>query len=170
MDTIPLNAVWAATAVTSGTAVVAPVADIAGAAADMLLMRGLLLSLIPWLILLLLRLVRGLLLSLMPQLMLRLSLIWWATFIVALAASAAIAASTPAAPPAASGFEASGQGMVAVGPVLAPVEPSTQTRPPASSVRLKSGFKAKFLFSGAYEGGRPFKTRRLISCSDTSIS
>ena len=47
---------------------------------------------------------------------------------------------------------------------------STRTRPPSSSARVKSVFKAKFLFSGAYEGGRPFKTRRLISCSDISMS
>ena len=37
-------------------------------------------------------------------------------------ASAAIVASTSPAPPTASGFEASGQGMVAVGPVRAPVK------------------------------------------------
>ena len=95
----------------------------------LLLMRGLLLSLMPRLILLLLlrmprlillllRLMRGLLLSLM----LRLPLIRRATFTVALPASAAIVASTSPAPPAASGFEASGQGMVAVGPVGAPVK------------------------------------------------
>ena len=41
---------------------------------------------------------------------------------VALAAYAAIVASTSPAPPAASGFGASGQGMAAVGPVRAPVE------------------------------------------------
>ena len=72
----------------------------------------------PRLILLLLRLMRGLLLSLM----LRLPLIRRATFTVALAAPSAIVASTSPAPPAASGFEASGQGMVAVGPVRAPVK------------------------------------------------
>ena len=88
----------------------------------LLLMRGLLLLLMPRLVLLLLRLMRGLLLLLMPRLMLRLPLIRRATFTVALAASAAIVASTPPAPPAASGFEASGQGMAAVGPVRAPVE------------------------------------------------
>ena len=130
-----------------------------------LLLRVLLLILlVPLLILLLMR---GLLLSLMP----RLPLIRRVTFIVALAVSAAIVASTSPAPPAASGFEASGQGMAAVGPVRAPVESSsTRTRPPTSSVGLKSVFNAKFLFSGAYEGGGAFKTRRLISCSDTSIS
>ena len=74
------------------------------------------------LLLLILLLMRGLLLSLMPRLMLRLPLIWRATFTVALAASAAIVVSTSPAPPAASGFEASGQGMAAVGPVRAPVE------------------------------------------------
>ena len=95
----------------------------------LLLMRGLLLSLmsrlillllllIPRLILLLLRLMRGLLLSLM----LRLLLIRRAAFTVALAVSAAIVASTSPAPPAASGFEASGHGVVAVGPVRAPVK------------------------------------------------
>ena len=88
----------------------------------LLLMRGLLLSLMPLLILLLLRLMRGLLLSLMPRLMLRLPLIRQATFTVALAASAAIVASTSPAPPAASDFDTSGQGMAAVGPVRAPVE------------------------------------------------
>ena len=88
----------------------------------LLLMRGLLLSRMPRLILLLLRLMRGRLLSLMPRLMLRLPLIRRVTFTVALAASAAIVASTSPAPPATSGFEASGQGMAAVGPVRAPVE------------------------------------------------
>ena len=88
----------------------------------LLLMRGLLLSLMPRVILLLLRLMRGLLLSLMPRLMLRLPLIRRATFTVALAASTAIVASTSPAPPVASGFEASGQGMAAVGPVRAPIE------------------------------------------------
>ena len=88
----------------------------------LLLMRGLLLSLMPRLILLLLRLMRGLVLSLMQRLMLRLPLIRRATFTVALAASAAIVTSTSPAPPAASGFEASDQGMAAVGPVRAPVE------------------------------------------------
>ena len=88
----------------------------------LLLMRGLLLSLMPRLILLLSRLMRGLLLSLMPRLMLRLPLIRRATFTVTLAASAAIMASTSPAPPAASGFDASSQGMVAVGPVRAAVE------------------------------------------------
>ena len=88
----------------------------------LLLMRGLLLSLMPRLILLLLRLMRGLLLSLIPRLMLWLPLIRRATFTVARVASAAIVASMSPAPPAASGFEASGQGMAAVGPVRAPVE------------------------------------------------
>ena len=88
----------------------------------LLLMRGLLLSLMPRLILLLLRLMRGLLLSLMPRLMLRLPLIRQATFTVALAASTAIVASTSPAPPADLNFETSGQGMAAVGPVRAPVE------------------------------------------------
>ena len=88
----------------------------------LLLMRGLLLSLMPRLILLLLRLMRGLLLSLIPWVMLRLPLIRRATFTVALAASAAIVASTSPAPSAASGFEASGQSMASVGPVRAPVE------------------------------------------------
>ena len=76
------------------------------------LMHGLL-SLVPWLILLLLRL------------MLRLSLIWRVTFTVALAAFAAIVASTPPAPPALAatfGFKTSGQGMAAVSPVQALVE------------------------------------------------
>ena len=89
----------------------------------LLLMRGLL-SLVPRLILLLLRLMRGLLL-LMPRLMFRLPLIRLTTFTVALAASAAIAASmfpAPTALAAASGFETSGQGMAAVGPVQAPGE------------------------------------------------
>ena len=54
--------------------------------------------------------------------MLRLPLIRRATFTVTLAASTAIVASTSPAPLAASGFEASGQGMAAVGPVRAPVE------------------------------------------------
>ena len=84
-------------------------------------MCGLLL-LVPRLILLLLRLMRGLLLSLMPRLMLWLPLIRRATFAVVLAGSAAIVASMSPAPPAASGFEASGQGMAAVGPVRVPVE------------------------------------------------
>ena len=88
----------------------------------LLLMRGLVLSLMLRLILLLLRLMRGLLLSLMPRLMLRLPLIRRAIFTVALAASAAIVTSTSSAPLAASGFEASGQGIAAVVPVRAPVE------------------------------------------------
>ena len=87
----------------------------------LLLMRGLLLSLMPWLILLLLRLMPRLILLLL-RLMLRLPLIRRATFTVALAASTAILASTSPAPPAASDFEASGQGMAAVGPVRASVE------------------------------------------------
>ena len=89
----------------------------------LLLVRGLL-SLVPRLVLLLLRLMRGLL-SLMPRLMFRLPLIRRATFTVALAASAAIAASMSPAPTAliaASGFKTSGQGMAAVGPVRALVE------------------------------------------------
>ena len=126
MDPVPLNAVRAVAAdvaaVTSGTAVAAPVAVLLVPLLVLLLMRGLLLSLVPRLILLLLRLMRGLLLSLMPRLMLRLPLIRRATFTVALAVSAAIVASTSPAPPTASGFEASGQGMVAVGPVRAPVK------------------------------------------------
>ena len=110
MDPIPLNAVQAAAADvaagTSGTAVAAPVADIAGTAADTAVVAA----------------DARAVLSLMPRLMLRLPLIRRATFTVALATSAAIVASTSPAPPAASGFEASGQSMVAVGPVRAPVE------------------------------------------------
>ena len=87
----------------------------------LLLMRGLLL-LVPRLILLLSRLMRALLLLLMPWLIVRLPLIRRATFTVALAASAAIVASTSPASPAASDFKASGQGMTAVGPVRAPVK------------------------------------------------
>ena len=87
----------------------------------LLLMRGLPLSLTPRLILLLLRLMPRLIMLLL-RLMLRLPLIRRATFTVALAASAAIVASTSPAPPAASGFEASGQGMAALGPVRAPVK------------------------------------------------
>ena len=87
----------------------------------LLLMRGLL-SLVPLpILLLLLRLMRGLL-SLMPWLMLRLPLVRRATFTNAFAASAATVASTSPTPPAASGFETSGQGMAAVGPIRAPVE------------------------------------------------
>ena len=70
-------------------------------------------SLVPWVILLLLRL------------MLWLSLIRRVAFTVALAAFAATVASPPPAPPAlaaTSGFETSGQGMAAVGPVQALVE------------------------------------------------
>ena len=40
---------------------------------------------------------------------------------------------------------------------------STRTRQPSSSAREKSVFIAKILFSGAYGGGGPFKTLRLIS-------
>ena len=49
---------------------------------------------------------------------------------------------------------------------------SSSTRPRLSSrlTKLKSVLKAKFCLSGAYAGGRPFKTRRLISGSVTSIS
>ena len=79
-----------------------------------LLMRGLL-SLVPRMRLLLLRLMWRLPLLLFRQVI----------FTVALAASAAIAASTFPAPPdlaAASGFGASGQGTAVVGSVQAPVE------------------------------------------------
>ena len=99
----------------------------------LLLRLLLLILLVP---LLILRLMRGLLLSLMPRLMLwllllmpllillllRLPVIRRATFTVALPASVAIVAPTSPAPPDASGFEASGKGMVAVGPVRAPVK------------------------------------------------
>ena len=91
-----------------------------------LLMRGLL-SLVSRLKLMLLRLMRGLL-SLVSRpilLLLRLPLIRRATFTVALATSATIAATmspVPTALAAASGFETSGQGTAAVGPVRAPVE------------------------------------------------
>ena len=116
MDPIPLNAVWAAAANvaadTAGTAVILSLI--------LLLMRGPL-SLVPRLILLLLRLMRGLL-SLMPRLILRLPLIRWTAFTVALATSALIVASTSPALPAAFGFETSGQGKAAVGPVRAPFE------------------------------------------------
>ena len=47
---------------------------------------------------------------------------------------------------------------------------STRTRPPSRSHQLNSVFNAKHCFSGAYAGGRPFKTQRLVSCSMTSIS
>ena len=77
----------------------------------LLLLRLFLLMLRP--ILLLLRLL---------LLMLRLPLIRRTTFTVALAASAAIVPPTSPAPPAASGFEAGSQGMVAVGPVRVPVK------------------------------------------------
>ena len=91
-------------------------------------MHGLL-SLVPWLILLLLWLMHGLLL-LVPRLILLLLslmlllplLIQRANFTVALVASAAIAVSTLPVLAATSGFEASGQGMAAVGPVQAAVE------------------------------------------------
>ena len=79
----------------------------------MLRLMHALLSLVPWLILLLLRLV------------LRLALVRRVIFTIALAAFAAIVASTPPAPPAlaaTSGFDTSGQGMAAVGPVQALVE------------------------------------------------
>ena len=144
MDLVPLNAVRAAAADgaagTSGTAVAAPVADIVRAAADIAadawaaalpdaaadtaavawMPRLILLLLLrmPRLILLLLRVMRGLLRSLV----LRRPLIRRATFTVALPASAAIVAPTSPAPPAASGFEVSDQGMVAVGPVRASVK------------------------------------------------
>ena len=95
-------------------------------------MRGLL-SLMPLLILLLLRLMRRLLslgpgpLLLLLRLMLRLPLllIQRAASIDALAASAAIAASTPPAPPTlatASGVETSGQSVAAFGSVQAGVK------------------------------------------------
>ena len=103
MDPTPLNAVRAAAA------------DVALIPLVLLLRLLLLILLVPLLILLLMR---GLLLSLMP----RLPLIRRASFTVALAASATIVASTSPAPPAASGFEASAQGMAAVGLVRAPVE------------------------------------------------
>ena len=116
--------------------------------------------LVPLLILLLMR---GLLLSLMPRLMLRLPLIRRVTFTVALAASAAIVAPTSLAPPAASGFEASGQGMVAVGPVRAPVKLLH-----ANETILQFGYRkiclqSKISLLGSIRGGRPFKILRLIS-------
>ena len=135
MDPIPLNAVRAAADVaadTSGTAVAAPVADIVGAAADnAAVARAAALADTAGDTVVVaadaaadtaaVELMRGLLLSLMQRLMLRLPLIRRATFTVALAASAVIVASTSPAPPAASGFEISGQGMVVVGPVRAPI-------------------------------------------------
>ena len=136
MDTIPLDAVRAAAtdvvADTSGTAVAAPVADITGAAADIAADARAAALADAGMILLSLRLICALLLSLMSRLMLRLPLIWRATFTVALGASASIVASTSPSLPAASGFEASGQGMVAVDPVRAP--PRERDHPP---VRLE---------------------------------
>ena len=40
---------------------------------------------------------------------------------------------------------------------------STRTMPPSRLSRLKFVLNSKLRFSEAYEGGRPFKTRRLIS-------
>ena len=82
-----------------------------------LLLHGLL-SLVPRLILLLQRMI-------LLVMLLLLLLIRWVTFTISLAASAAIAAFTPPAPPALAvaftGIENSGQGTAAVGPVQAPV-------------------------------------------------
>ena len=107
MDPVPLNAVRAAAADgaagTSGTAVAAPVADIAGAAADITADAR-----------------AAALADAAADVAAAVDSAGDLT--VALAASAAIVASTSPAPPAASGFEASGQGMVAVGPVRAPVK------------------------------------------------
>ena len=119
-----------------------------------LLMRGLL-SLVPRLILLLLRLMR-VLLSLMPRLVLRLPLIRRASFTVALATSAAIAASMSPAPPAlaaASGFETSGQGMVAVGLVQAPVELSHVNEATLQVTQTEVFFQSKIPFLGSIRRG-----------------
>ena len=133
----------------------------------LLLMRGLH-SLVPRLILLLLRLMRGLL-SLMPRLMLRLPLVWRAFFTVALAASAAIAASMSPAPTAlaaASGFETSGQGMAAVGAVRAPVELFHADEATLQFGQTEICSQSNILFLGSIRGGETIQdsTANLLLC------
>ena len=132
MESIPLNAVRAAAAdVAAGTfdtAVAASVADIAGADADIVAdARAAALADAAADTTVVAADTRAAAFAdaaalLLLRLMLRLPLIRRATLTVALVASAAIVASTSPAPPAASGFEASGQGMAAIGPVRAPAK------------------------------------------------
>ena len=145
-----------------------------------LLMRRLL-SLVPRLMLLLLRLMRGLI-SLVPRLillllrlMLRLPLIRRATFTVALAASATSAASTSPVPPAmaaASGFKTSGQDMAAVGPVKAPVElfHADETTLPVAQTEIH--FQSKVPFLGNISRGETIQNptaNRLLGDLNTVI-
>ena len=110
MGPIPLNAVRATAADiaadTFGTAVAAPDADIAGAAADIAADAR----------------AAALADAAADTAVVAADAAADATVVAADVASAAVVAFTSPAPPAASGFEASGQGMPAVGPVLAPVE------------------------------------------------
>ena len=127
-------------------------------------MRGLL-SLVPRLILLLVRLIRGLL-SLVPRLillllrlmlrlpLLSLLLIRRATFTVALAASAAIAASTPPALAAASDLEISNQSMTSVGSVHAPVELFHADEATLQVTQTEICFQRKIAFLGSIGGGK----------------
>ena len=85
--------------------------------------------------------------------MLRLPLIRRATFTVALAASAAIVPPTSPAPPAASGFEANGQGMVAVGPVRAPVKLLHANESTLQFGWRKICFQRKISLLGSIRGG-----------------
>ena len=165
----PLNAVRAAAADvaadTSGTAVAAPAADIAADARAAALADAALM-------LLLLRLMRWLLLSADA-----------AADVAAAFGSAGdlyrraccvpppLWPSRPPLHPPLLALKPAARAWLPLVPSELLLSSSTRTRPPSSSARLKSVFNATYLFSGAYEGGRPFKTRRLISyCSVTSIS
>ena len=174
MDPIPLNTVRAAVG-TAGNAVTAPVADITGAAAD----------------------ARAALAGAVADTAIVAADSWaaladaadttvdaadvaaaadsaGATYTVALAASASIAASTPPALPAlpaASAFETSGQGMAAVGSVKDPVELFHADEATLQVTQTEICFQCKIPFLGSIRRGETIQdsTANLLLCDFNTV-